>query len=242
VNPPSLRTALLLRHAHSTANALGVLAGRADGIRLSEFGSGPAAALPQRLAGVEIARIVSSPLERCRATVAPLAAALGLPVEIDDRLSEVHYGAWTGRALSDLVREDLWRVVQQRPSAVVFPDGEGLVDVSVRAVAAVREHVQGGVPVLICSHGDVLKAVLADALGIHLDGFQRINVAPASLSVVRYSAVRPIVERINYTGDLTALFPVPSSTAAGSGDGETRSAGNETVAVETDAIVGGATS
>ncbi len=222
-----MRTVLLLRHAHSSANAAGVLAGRSEGVRLDETGLKQADRVAEQLAGVEIARIVSSPLERCLQTVAPLAAATGLTVEIDERLAEVDYGSWTGRALKDLAGEDLWKVVQARPSAAVFPDGEGLAGVSARAVAAVQELATGPVPVLICSHGDVLKAVLADALAVHLDGFQRINVAPASLSVVRYTSTRPIVERINHTSDLSALFPAPEA---------------DKPVAPADAVVGGATS
>ena len=227
-----VRTVLLLRHARSTSNVAGTLAGRLPGIGLDETGLTQADAVAAQLAGVEIARIVSSPAERCLATLAPLAAATGLTVETDDRLSEVDYGSWSGRKLGELAKEDLWRVVQQRPSAAVFPDGEGLADVSARAVAAVRELAAGPVPVLICSHGDVLKAILADALGIHLDGFQRINVAPASLSVVRYTSARPMVERINQTSDLSALFP-PPPPAADHPDADP--------APVADAVVGGAT-
>lgn len=218
--PDWLRTVLLLRHARSTANTAGVLAGRSADVHLDDAGRAQADRIGRDLAGVHIARIVSSPLTRCRETLGPLAAALGLPVEIDDRLVEVDYGSWTGRALSELSGEPLWRIVQQQPSAARFPGGEGLAAVSARAVAAVREHLEAPVPVLICSHGDVLKAILADALGLHLDGFQRINVAPASLSVVRYTPGRSIVERINQTADLAALAAPPLEPAPGSAPGD----------------------
>jgi probable phosphomutase (TIGR03848 family) len=130
-------------------------------------------------------------------------------------VSEVDYGAWTGKALKDLLNEPLWAVVQQHPSAAVFPEGEGLAHVQARAVAAVRahdariteEHGPGAVWVL-CSHGDVIKAVLADALGVHLDGFQRIVVDPCSISVVQYTQTRPFVLRVNDNGgDLAGVVP-----------------------------------
>ncbi len=226
----NVRTVLLLRHARSTANAAGVLAGRSEGVELDETGQRQAADLAERLAGVHINQIISSPLTRCLQTLAPLAAATGLTVDHDIRLAEVDYGSWTGRELKDLAKEDLWRTVQHRPSAALFPDGESLAQVSVRAIAAIHDLVgAGGGPVLVCSHGDVLKAILADALGMHLDGFQRINVAPASLSVVRYSALRPIVERINDTADLSALLPPPPEEPKPDG------------ADSPDAVVGGAT-
>ena len=208
-------TVILLRHARSSANGAGVLAGRTPGVGLDEAGLGQAAGLVGRLAGVPVAAVVSSPLRRCRQTVAPLVADRGLSVVWDGRLAEVDYGEWTGRKLSSLAKESLWRVVQAHPSAAVFPGGEGLAGVQARAVAAVRahgervvaEHGDGAVWV-VCSHGDVIKAVLADALGVHLDSFQRIVVDPCSLSVVRYTDTRPFVLRVNdMGGDLSGLVP-----------------------------------
>ena len=234
-------TVILLRHGRSTANTSGVLAGRTPGINLDDTGRSQASGIAERLADVAVDRIVSSPLERCQQTLAPLAAATGLTVEVDDRLAEVDYGDWSGRPLRELATEPLWRTVQHHASATVFPGGESLAGVSARAVEAVRallvppaELLAPSVPadgseaaggdavdgaakgpisrtVLICSHGDVIKALLADALGLHLDSFQRIVVAPASLSVIRYTPLRPFVERINDTGDLRSLgsHPVP---------------------------------
>jgi probable phosphomutase (TIGR03848 family) len=176
-----------------------------------------AAALVGRLAGVPLVGVVSSPLQRCRQTVAPLVAGRGLPVVVDGGLAEVDYGEWTGRKLSGLFKEPLWRVVQAHPSAAVFPGGEGLAAVQSRAVAAVRAHDArvtaehgSGVVWLVCSHGDVIKALLADALGVHLDSFQRIVVDPCSVSVVRYTDTRPFVLRVNDTGgDLAGVVPSP---------------------------------
>ena len=160
-----------------------------------------------RLAGVPVAAVVSSPLRRCRQTVAPLVAERGLGVVTDAGLAEVDYGEWTGRKLASLAKEPLWQVVQAHPSAAVFPGGEGLAQVQARAVGAVRAHgervaAQFGDDAVwvVCSHGDVIKAVLADALGVHLDSFQRIVVDPCSVSVVRYTRTRPFVLRVNDTG------------------------------------------
>jgi probable phosphomutase (TIGR03848 family) len=211
-----MTTVVLLRHGRSTANTAGILAGRSEGVLLDETGREQAAAVAARLSSVTLDALVSSPMERCRETVAPLAAATGLPVRIEPRLAEVDYGDWTGRALKDLGGEELWRTVQAHPSAAVFPGGEGLAAVAVRAVAAIRELVTElgpGAVVLVCSHGDVIKSVLADALGLHLDGFQRIVVAPASLSVVRYTPLRPFVERVNDSGELGSLRPPPNPSA-----------------------------
>ena len=208
-------TVILLRHGRSTANSAGVLAGRTLGVGLDEGGVAQAQALVGRLAQLPLAAVVSSPLQRCRETVAPLAQARELEITVDDRFIEVDYGQWTGRELSKLGKEPLWKVVQSHPSAAVFPGGEGLAALQARAVAAVREWdaklaAEHGPQVLwlVCSHGDVIKAVLADALGVHLDGFQRIVANPCSVSAVTYTETRPFVQRVNDCGDdLRALVP-----------------------------------
>jgi probable phosphomutase (TIGR03848 family) len=206
-------TVLLLRHGRTTANTGGVLAGWTPGIGLDETGQAQVQAVAARLAPVPLAAIVSSPLERCVRTAEAVAAGRELAVQTDDRLGEARYGDWTGRPLKELVKEPLWKVVQQHPSAAVFPgaEGEGLAQTQARAVAAVREwNAKLGPDAvwLACSHGDVVKAVLADALGLHLDSFQRIVVDPASVSVITYTETRPFVVRMNDTGgDVAALIP-----------------------------------
>ncbi|WP_028663326.1 histidine phosphatase family protein [Saccharomonospora halophila] len=208
-------TVILLRHGRSSANGSGVLAGRSPRVDLDATGRGQAEALVDRLAGVPLAALVTSPLLRCRQTMAPLARHRDLERRSESRLSEVDYGDWTGRELKTLAKEPLWRVVQSHPSAAVFPGGEGLAQMQARAVEAVREHdaritAEHGEHAVwaLCSHGDVLKAVLADALGQHLDAFQRLVVDPASVSVVRYTETRPFVLRLNdHGGDLSGVVP-----------------------------------
>ncbi|MCE9516916.1 MAG: MSMEG_4193 family putative phosphomutase [Mycobacterium sp.] len=220
-------TVILLRHGRSTSNTAHTLAGRSEGVELDEKGFAQAEDLPGRLVGLPIKALVRSPLLRCRLTLEPLAAALSLQPMVDDRLAEVDYGSWTGRALKELVTEPLWSVVQQQPSAAVFPEGEGLAQVQARAVAAVREHDRrlraehGGDALWIaCTHGDVIKAVVADALGTHLDSFQRITADPASMSVIRYTKVRPFVLHVNHTGAqlASALSAAPTQPDVGEAD------------------------
>ncbi|HEY0486707.1 MAG TPA: histidine phosphatase family protein [Mycobacteriales bacterium] len=213
-----MTTLLLVRHGRTTANASGVLAGWTPGVALDDVGRGQAGAVAQRLSPVPLAAVVSSPLDRCQETAAALLAGRdGLGVATDERFGECRYGDWTGRPLKELAKDPLWKVVQQHPSAAVFPGpgGEGLAQTQARAVAAVRdwdariaaEHGPDAVWVA-CSHGDVIKAVLADALGMHLDLFQRIVVDPCSVSVVRYTETRPFVVRVNdIGGDVAALVP-----------------------------------
>ncbi|WP_033287920.1 histidine phosphatase family protein [Amycolatopsis jejuensis] len=212
-----MSTVILLRHGKSTANGSGVLAGRTPKVGLDDTGRAQAAALVERFAGVPLAELVVSPMLRCKQTVAPLAAERGMGKTTEPRLSEVDYGEWTGRELKTLVKEPLWRVVQAHPSAAVFPGGEGLAAMQARAVAAIRAHdaritaEHGDHAVWVaCSHGDVIKAILADALGQHLDAFQRIVVDPGAVSVVRYTETRPFVLRVNeHGGDLAGIVPPP---------------------------------
>jgi probable phosphomutase (TIGR03848 family) len=212
-----MATVILARHGRTTANATGVLAGRSRGVDLDEHGVAQARAAAERLAGLPVAAIVTSPLERCRQTARELNAAqpARLRVSTDRGLLECDYGEWTGRELKALAKEPMWRTVQAHPSAAAFPGGESMAAMAARAVATVRrwdarveeEHGPDAVWVAV-SHGDVIKAILADALGMHLDAFQRIVVDPASLSVVRYTALRPFVVASNTSaGDLAHLRP-----------------------------------
>ena len=199
-------TVLLVRHGRTEANASGVLAGWTPGVGLDERGQAQSAALGARLRPVPLAAVVSSPLERCLQTAAAVAAGRdGVGVTSDDRLGEARYGDWTGRELKKLAKEPLWKVVQQHPSAAVFPgpEGEPLAHTQARAVAAVRDwnsRLGAEATWLACTHGDVVKAIVADALGMHLDLFQRIVVDPCSVTVIRYTETRPFLVRLNDTG------------------------------------------
>ena len=198
---------LLVRHG-LTAGTGSVLTGRTPGIGLDDRGRAQATAVAARLADVPLDAIVSSPLQRCRETAAAIAAARNghqVAVTEDDRFAEVAYGDWTGKPLKRLAKEPLWRVVQAHPSAVRFPgrDGESLPGVQERAVAAIRDWNERFGPkavYLVCSHGDVIKSIIADSLGLHLDMFQRIQVDPCSVSLIRYTPLRPFVLRMNDTG------------------------------------------
>lgn len=230
-------TLLLLRHARSTANTTGVLAGRTPGVGLDEHGAAQAAGLPARLDGLPLAAVVTSTLRRCEDTLRPLRTARpALPVHTDERLLECDYGRWTGRKLAELADDPMMAVVQQHPAAAVFPGGESMRGMQARAVEAVREwtgtvaaeHGDDAV-YLVCSHGDIIKSVVADALGMHLDLFQRVSVAPASVTAIRYTPLRPFLLRLGDTGGLSDLAP----PAQEGGSGSARTAG------ESDAEVGG---
>jgi probable phosphomutase (TIGR03848 family) len=228
-----MATVILVRHGRTTANATGLLAGRAAGVSLDQVGREQAALTGERLAAVPVVGVVSSPLERCQQTARfILDRQAGTPyAPLESDLTECDYGQWQGRTLSDLATEDLWSAVQSQPSAVTFPGGESMAAMQARAVAAIRRHDAvfeaeygpGAVWVAV-SHGDVIKSVIADALGLHLDLFQRINVNPASVSIVRYGASRPSVYATNTdAGDLSWLSNGIRSADApvGGGAGQT---------------------
>jgi probable phosphomutase (TIGR03848 family) len=219
---------LLVRHGLTAATG-SVLSGWTPGIALDDRGVAQARALAARLAPVPLDAIVSSPLDRCAQTAAVIAAGRARAgVATDERLGECKYGDWTNKPLKKLAKEPLWRVVQQHPSAVRFPgpDGESMPDMQHRAVAAVRDwnaRLGASAAYLICSHGDVIKAIVADALGLHLDQCQRIQADPCSLTVIRYTPLRPFLVRMNDTGgDVAAL--VRHDTSAGGQDGQSDAA------------------
>ncbi len=228
-------TVILARHGRTTANATGILAGRSKGIHLDETGREQATAAAARLEGLPLAAVVTSPMERCRETARLLAR--DTRVASDRRLTECDYGSWTGRPLKELGKEPLWRTVQAHPAGVVFPDGEAMAEMSRRGVAAVRdwdarvaaEHGPDAVWMAV-SHGDVIKAILADALGMHLDSFQRLVVDPASLSVVRYTELRPFVLTSNTSSGSLAHLRPPA-----------RKRGRARRRTSSDAVVGGST-
>ena len=211
-----MTTVLLLRHG-LTALTGPILSGWTPGLHLDERGRAQVASLGERIRAVPLAAIVSSPLERCRETAEAVLAGRepAPPLHVDDRLGEVHYGSWTGRPFTELTKDPLWRVVQAHPSAVVFPDGEGLAAMAARSAEAVRdwnERLGPDATYALVSHADVIKSLIADALGLHLDGYQRIMVDPASLSVIQYTPLRTFVVRVNDSGGgVEALVPKPPS-------------------------------
>ncbi|SOC54467.1 MSMEG_4193 family putative phosphomutase [Ornithinimicrobium cerasi] len=227
---------VLVRHGRTSANTSGLLAGWTPGVALDDTGAAQARALGDRLSGAGLVAVVTSPLQRCLETAAGLTG--GIPegdrprTETDERLGEARYGAWTGRPLSELAKDPLWRDVQDRPSRVTFPahadhEHESIAQMQQRALEAVQgwdarfeaEHGPAAVWAAV-SHGDVIKAVLAASLAMPLDEFQRLVVDPASVSVVHLTSTRSFVLRLNDTGsDPVDLGGLTARLAAASGNG-----------------------
>jgi probable phosphomutase (TIGR03848 family) len=176
------------------------LSGRMEGIHLNDEGRSQAEAVAEQLAGFPLKAIYSSPIDRCYETAEAIAERhMRLEVETTEDLGEVGYGSWTDRPLKSLMRTKLWEVVQRRPSAVTFPDGETFRAVQSRAVNAIESIKQKHRKQTVCcvSHGDVIKLVLAHYLGVHIDMFQRIVVAPASISALSVGDGDPHIWSLN---------------------------------------------
>lgn len=195
-----LTLVFLVRHAHSTANARNILSGRIEGVHLSELGKIQSRSLSKRLGSSTIKTVRSSPLERCAETIAPWMKRRtkegfnpGLNLIFDEGLIEADYGTWSGRALKSLSKEPLWKKVQSRPSAVTFPGGESMLAMQKRAMRSVESALatRGKGNIVLVSHGDVIKSVIAASLSMDLDHFQRIVVDPASISILDYSSSTP---------------------------------------------------
>jgi probable phosphomutase (TIGR03848 family) len=205
---------LLVRHA-LTPQTGRLLTGWLPGHSLSEEGRRQAEALAERLGRLPLDAVYASPLERTVETARPLAAAAGVRVRVREGIGEVRYGDWEGRPLRALARTRLWRELQARPSAVRFPGGEALPETQARAVATVEEiraaHPRGRVAAV--THADVIRLVLAHYAGIHIDLYQRLAIAPASVSALWLGDGGPRVLKVNDTGGLDGLGP-PRRAAA----------------------------
>lgn len=198
-------TIYLLRHGHSTANAKSILAGRDFKVSLSATGKKQALAVESELKGKKFAKIYSSPLPRCIQTLQPLSTRLQTKVEISDGVIEMEYGDWSGKKLTLLSRTKLWKSIQNRPSLVRFPGGESFLEMQSRAVEAVRSIAIPGESVLLCSHGDVIKAIVAGFIGLHLDNFQSLSVDPASITIIDLHGDKARLRILNNTDFLRDL-------------------------------------
>ena len=196
---------VLIRHAHSEANAAGILSGRLPNVHLSEKGLAQSEQLAVRLGNFPVSNLRISPMERCFETISPWINSIVMPNNprfepiIDEELTEVDYGLWSGKKLSILSKNKLWKTVQESPSRMYFPKGEGIAQMQSRAMTSVHQAVSSktkGAAVIV-SHGDVIKSIVASALGMHLDEFQRIVIDPASISILDYSTTKPRVLLLN---------------------------------------------
>ena len=221
---------VLIRHAHSEANAAGILSGRLPNVHLSEKGLAQSEQLALRLGKFPVSSLRISPMERCFETISPWMHSVLLPSNpkfepvIDHELTEVDYGSWSGKKLSVLSKNKLWHTVQEAPSRMYFPAGEGIAQMQARAMKSVHAAVAArgkGVAVIV-SHGDVIKSILASSLGMHLDEFQRIVIDPASISILDFSTTKPRTLLVNDSRSVVTellLAPKRQKNLLGGGSG-----------------------
>ena len=196
---------VLIRHAHSEGNAKGILTGRITGVHLSDTGRSQAEELITRLGKFKVSTLRISPLERCAETVEPWWNAVGqnhnpqVSIVKDQSLIEVDYGRWSGKKIAVLSKDRLWKTVQDTPSAMYFPGGEGLAAVQERAMRVVHSSflVKRKGSCALVTHGDVIKSIVASALGMHLDNFQRIVIDPASVTIIDFNSDKPRIILLN---------------------------------------------
>ena len=207
---------VLIRHAHSEANAKGILSGRLPNVQLSEKGVEQSLQLAKRLGSFPVRQLRVSPMGRCQETIAPWLKVANLSSKnsliVDENLNEVDYGSWSGKKLVALSSQKLWKTVQNNPSAMYFPAGEGLAHMQQRAMSSVHESVasKGKGAAVLVSHGDVIKAIVASALGMHLDDFQRIVIDPASVTILDYSSSKARILMLNDTRtELSEILKAP---------------------------------
>jgi len=221
---------VFIRHAHSTANDAGILSGQLPGVSLSKKGEKQAQLLVERLGASEFDSIRVSPMQRCEETIAPWlnsGYSRGLRAyEIDESLIEVDYGSWSGRKLSSLSREKMWKVIQDKPSIVQFPEGERIKAMQKRALSSVMQALEdkkNGTHLFV-SHGDVLKALVASLMKIKLDDFQSLVIDPASVTVIDFDGNRSRLLAFNDThSPIAPMIKMEKSTKMLLGGGARKS-------------------
>lgn len=208
---PAPTLVLLVRHGQTPTTGT-TLPGRAPGLHLADTGLAQAEAAAERIRplGDKVRAVYASPLERTQETAAPIARAVKRRVRTEAGLLECDFGAWTGEALKDLAKLPEWKTVQRYPSGFRFPKGESFAEMQARITGAIDRLVgrHPGETVVAVSHADPIKAAVAQALGTHLDLFQRIVISPCSVTAVLYTDAGPVVLAVNSAGgDLSTLAP-----------------------------------
>lgn len=217
-----MSTLILIRHGRTAANAQGILAGRSAGVELDEVGAKASQVLRDKFQDLDVKQVVASPLERTRQT-----ANIVFPkhnVLLHEGLIECDYGDWTGKKLKDLAKDPLWETVRTKPSEVKFPNGETMQAMADRAINSIleisnqltQEHGEEFIWAAV-SHGDIIKSIIAHALGLELDKFQRIYVEPSSVSVLRIQKDDTSVLKVNETGEgwIKSLINTEAPTIGG---------------------------
>lgn len=196
---------LLIRHAtnHTVDKRF---AGRSAGIHLNEEGQKQAQKLADRLTGITIDAIYSSPLERAVETAGPIAAVHKLETNILEDFLEIDTGEWTNRSFEEMANDNQFQLFNSFRSCTRIPGGESMLEAQARMISGLeklRSHHQQAT-VAVIGHADLIKAAVAYYAGIHLDMFQRLEISPASVSIIDIYDVTARILLINDTGEIVA--------------------------------------
>ncbi len=206
-----MSTVIFLRHAHSIANEKNLLTGRTPGVHLSATGLLQAKELVDRLGRGHIDHLHISPMQRCQLTIDPWLASRNSStissLQVEERFNEVDYGDWSNRSLATLRRNPMWKSIQEEPSKVKFPGGESIKAAQKRAVSAVDELLatRKSDVYLVITHSDLIKVIAAHYLEMHLDSFQRIEIGPASFTVLKGNLNSQSLVTLNSYSDLASV-------------------------------------
>ena len=206
----------LLRHAQSVANTKGILAGQDDSVELSKAGFKQAESLISYLSAIKFSKVYSSPLTRCIQTIAPFMEKNSkLDFQVDNRVIEMNYGKWSGRKLAVLSKEPKWKNVQNNPAAVTFPQGESFKSMRKRVDLALADLKTKNGPILVVTHGDIIKMAITSSLGLPINRFQSFVVEPASLTIINLEKSGTTILQSNFKVSQTVISKFNSNLLGG---------------------------
>jgi probable phosphoglycerate mutase len=206
----------LLRHAQSVANTKGILAGQDDSVELSKVGFKQAESLVSYLSAIKFSKVYSSPLTRCIQTIAPFMEKNSkIDFQIENRVIEMNYGKWSGRKLAVLSKDSKWKSVQNNPAGFTFPQGESFKSMRRRVDLALADLKKKKGPILVVTHGDIIKMAITSSLGLPINRFQSFVVEPASLTVINLEKSGATILQSNFKVSQTVISKFNSNSIGG---------------------------
>ena len=206
----------LLRHAQSVANTKGILAGQDDSVDLSKVGFKQAESLVSYLSAIKFSKVYSSPLTRCIQTIAPFMEKNSkIDFQIENKVIEMNYGKWSGRKLAVLSRDSKWKSVQNNPAGFTFPQGESFKSMRRRIDLALTNLKKEKGPILVVTHGDIIKMAITSSLGLPINRFQSFVVEPASLTIINLEKSGATILQSNYKVSQSGISKFNSNQIGG---------------------------
>ena len=206
----------LLRHAQSVANTKGILAGQDDSVELSKTGFNQAKSLTSYLSAVKFSKVYSSPLTRCLQTITPfMEKNPKIDFQVDNRVIEMNYGKWSGQNLAILSKSSKWKQVQNNPAGFTFPQGESFKSMRKRVDLALDDLKSMKGPILVVTHGDIIKMAITSSLGLPINRFQSFVVEPASLTIINLEKSGATILQSNFKASQSVISRFGSNQIGG---------------------------